>query len=249
MKHDLSNCTFIIPLKIESKDRWRNARLVLNYLLDNFNTNIKILEAGSNEIPNILDVTQSNITYIHLNLLDGQAFHKTRYLNILSENIETDIVACYDIDVILPINTYKLAVDNLASKEFDIIYPYGVGMFQRKIHINDETSIFSEYNYIESALSIYGHCNFCDYNTYKNVGFENENFISYGPEDQEKLYRYSKLGLNIGRINDVVYHLEHSRGVDSNESNICYNSNMELFEKIQQMDIDTLKSYYKITKL
>jgi hypothetical protein len=246
MKINLQNCTFLIPLKIESEDRKRNASLVLNYLLDNLNTNIHILEAGSNIIPNIVDISQQNIKYLHVTLSENEPFHKTKYLNILSKNLKTDVVACYDIDVILPLTTYELANKNIINGDFDIIYPYGEGMFQRKVTLNDPKNIFSESNIFEPAKSIYGHCNFCNYKKYEEIGFENENFISYGPEDQEKLYRYLKLGYKVGRINDLIYHLEHSRGKDSNTNNVYFNKNVELFKNIKQMSIDELKLYYNI---
>ena len=35
---DLKNCTFIIPVRIESEDRMRNVITVLCYLLENFDT-------------------------------------------------------------------------------------------------------------------------------------------------------------------------------------------------------------------
>ena len=41
-----------------------------------------------------------------------------------------------------------------------------------------------------------------------------------GTEDEEKYYRFPKLGYNLGRVIDWVYHLEHSRGDDSERTNI-----------------------------
>ena len=37
--YDLTNCTFIIPLRIETADRMRNITTSLIYLLSNFDTN------------------------------------------------------------------------------------------------------------------------------------------------------------------------------------------------------------------
>ena len=42
---DLSDCTFIIPLKIDSPARERNIELVLAYLTSNFITTIVVTEA------------------------------------------------------------------------------------------------------------------------------------------------------------------------------------------------------------
>ena len=42
---DLSDCTFIIPLKIDSPERERNIELILSYLTTNFITTIVVTEA------------------------------------------------------------------------------------------------------------------------------------------------------------------------------------------------------------
>ena len=40
MRKDLKDCTFIIPIRIESDDRLRNVITVLCFLVSNFDTNI-----------------------------------------------------------------------------------------------------------------------------------------------------------------------------------------------------------------
>lgn len=73
---------------------------------------------------------------------------------------------------------------------------------------------------------------------------ENENFKAYAPEDKERFYRFVTLGYNVGRINNYVYHLEHSRGENSWFNNPHMKSNMEEWEKIQQMNREQLLEYY-----
>ena len=73
---------------------------------------------------------------------------------------------------------------------------------------------------------------------------ENENFKSWGPEDQEKHYRFPKLGYNVGRFNSFVYHLEHSRGKDSETINPYFKDNMDLFSKLETFTEEELKTYY-----
>ena len=46
-KHNLTDTTFIIPVKIESDDRLRNAITVCCFLLSKFDTNILIKEVNS----------------------------------------------------------------------------------------------------------------------------------------------------------------------------------------------------------
>ena len=47
---DLSNATFIIPLRIESSDRMRNIITLLCFLFGNFNTNVIIKEVDNEPV-------------------------------------------------------------------------------------------------------------------------------------------------------------------------------------------------------
>ena len=47
---DLSNATFIIPIRIESQDRLRNVLTSVYFLLANFDTNIIVKEVDSKSI-------------------------------------------------------------------------------------------------------------------------------------------------------------------------------------------------------
>ena len=49
-KHNLTDTTFIIPVKIESDDRLRNAITVCCFLLSKFDTNILIKEVNSEPV-------------------------------------------------------------------------------------------------------------------------------------------------------------------------------------------------------
>ena len=44
MKTDLTNATFIIPIRIESDDRLRNVVTSIAFLVENFDTNIIVKE-------------------------------------------------------------------------------------------------------------------------------------------------------------------------------------------------------------
>ena len=50
MKTDLSNATFIIPIRIESDDRLRNVVTSIAFLVENFNTNIIVKEVDKESV-------------------------------------------------------------------------------------------------------------------------------------------------------------------------------------------------------
>ena len=73
-----------------------------------------------------------------------------------------------------------------------------------------------------------------------------------GCEDDEFYYRMSILGNRIVRIDDYVYHLEHSRGRNSWPNSVQGNpymqENFNVWESIQNMSGEELKQYYSSQK-
>jgi hypothetical protein len=265
-KHNLTDTTFIIPVKIESDDRLRNAITVCCFLLSKFDTNILIKEVNSEPVfenealPQIKEFIGdiSNISYYFEKESDNSFFHKTRYFNELLSKCNTDVVSAYDIDVLLPVSTY-LKAEKMCKDEYDLVYPFGFGTqenqvkWQKKVFASDELvsdflnqnfdfSIFE--NHSQKDRSQWGHAQFFKRTSYIEGGMENENFKAWGPEDEEKHYRFPKLGYNIGRVIDWVYHLEHSRGDDSERTNIYFHDNLKLMEDIRSLSEEELKNYY-----
>ena len=265
-KHNLTDTTFIIPVKIESDDRLRNAITVCCFLLSKFDTNILIKEVNSEPVfenealPQIKEFIgdTSNISYYFEKESDNSFFHKTRYFNELLSKCNTDVVSAYDIDVLLPVSTY-LKAEKMCKDEYDLVYPFGFGTqenqvkWQKKVFASDELvsdflnqnfdfSIFE--NHSQKDRAQWGHAQFFKRTSYIEGGMENENFKAWGPEDEEKHYRFPKLGYNLGRVIDWVYHLEHSRGDDSERTNIYFRDNLKLMEDIRSLSEEELKNYY-----
>ena len=235
-KHNLTDTTFIIPVKIESDDRLRNAITVCCFLLSKFDTNILIKEVNSEPVfenealPQIKEFVgdTSNISYYFEKESDDSFFHKTRYFNELLSKCNTDVVSAYDIDVLLPVSTY-LKAEKMCKGEYDLVYPFGFG---------------TQENHSQKDRAQWGHAQFFKRTSYIEGGMENENFKAWGPEDEEKHYRFPKLGYNVGRVIDWVYHLEHSRGDDSERTNIYFHDNLKLMEDIRSLSEEELKNYY-----
>ena len=265
-KHNLTDTTFIIPVKIESDDRLRNAITVCCFLLSKFDTNILIKEVNSDPVfenealPQIKEFVGdiSNISSYFERQSDNAFFHKTRYFNELLSKCDTDVVSAYDIDVLLPVSSY-LESEKMCKDEYDLVYPFGFGTqenqvkWQKKVFASDElVSHFLNENFdfsiFESSCqkdrAQWGHAQFFKRESYIKGGMENENFKAWGPEDEEKHYRFPKLGYNIGRIFDWVYHLEHSRGDDSERTNIYFHDNLKLMEDIRGLSVEELRNYY-----
>jgi hypothetical protein len=262
MKINLLEATFIIPVRIESPDRLRNVVTTTAFLMENFDTNIIIKEVDAEPVfqrdaipllEEILDLNiwQTNFNYIY-EKSDDPLFHRQRILNEMIMESDTHIVVNYDADAILPKESYELAYKGIMDGVYDVVYPYGSGMFQKQVAATDVTvSQFLEtgdYEFLDAVSKVhtsdFGWVQFFKRSSYIQGGMENENFKAYAPEDKERFYRFNMLGYGVGRIENYVYHLEHARGENSWFNNPHMDGNMAEWDKIQGMSKDNLLKYY-----
>ena len=261
---DLKNCTFIIPIRIESEDRMRNVVTVLAYLLKNFDTKVIVKEVDVESVyedqvlPQIEDFLGDNINNLtHVfEKSDDPVFYRMKILNEMIDMADTMVIANYDCDVLFKKETYVESVEMIMDG-FDLVYPYGFGNYQKQVFIDDDgVSEFINEDFDFEVLdkksrmydAQYGHVQFVNRKSYILAGMENENFRGSSPEDKERFYRFDKMGYSVGRIDDIVYHLEHSRGANSWPNSVQGNpymkQNFDEWEKIQKMTGHQLRSYY-----
>ena len=258
--------TFLIPTRIESEYRLRNLTTVLGFLLSNFDAKILVKEVDQEKIVEkyVLPVIfkkfgtiPDRLTYIHEKPTE-EFFHKTRILNDLIEEADTEVVCNYDTDVILPVVSISAAYELIFKDMSDAVYPYAVGPYQKAVRYSPE--IFDEFfnspmgdNDIATTLekdfyvssSTIGWCQFIRKRNYIDSFMMNESFAAWGPEDCELHYRLLAMGNKVDRIQQYVYHLEHSRTQDSWFNNPKWQENMKLWEWIRTQDREQLSSYYR----
>jgi hypothetical protein len=273
MKYNLTDTTFIIPVRIDSSDRLRNLFLSVSYILKNFDTNIIIKESDKSstvleKIPFLIE-SNKNIKYIFEQTRENH-FHRTRILNDMILQTTTNIVVNYDADIILPIESYINSVD-LIRNGSDVVYPFRHGVFgEKKIEFKDTENYLenpnklNEHKFILNNLQLSNIENFCFYTShvfgygYADFGMcqffkkqsyidgflENENFISYAPEDKERYYRFKTLGFKINRIENEAYHIEHSRNHNSSVLNPFMQHNNNLWNILGSYNKEQIKNYY-----
>jgi len=258
----LSNTTFIIPLRIESDDRLRNVIVSSIYLLDNTDCKIIIKESDKTSVfaekalPQIRECVSKKadrLTHI-FEQSDDQFFHRTRLLNDMVMMTKTSVVVNYDCDILLPLESYQKCEEMILDGTYDMVYPYGDGNWQYQIFTDDDlVSRFINNDYDLSILleqskvydAKYGFCQFYSTEKYIQGGLENENFIAYGYEDNERYHRFKLLGYNVGRYDGNVYHMEHERTPNSWFTNPYIENNKNLYEQILKFDKKQLQEYYE----
>jgi predicted glycosyltransferase involved in capsule biosynthesis len=254
--------TFLIPTRIETEDRLRNIISSVSYLLKHIPARVIVKEVSERptfqfraipEIKKYVDI--SNLTYLYEETKEP-LFCKSKVLNDLIVASDTKVVANYDADCILPLQSYLHAYEMIANDKADVVYPYGCGVYQWKTEYNSNT--YDEFvRYLDVSVldkkktlftSTIGWTQFVSREKYINSFMMNENFISWGCEDDEFYYRMSILGNRIARINDYIYHLEHSRTYNSWVSNPNFQNNWNLWSTIKTFDKTQLVNYYESQK-
>jgi predicted glycosyltransferase involved in capsule biosynthesis len=258
----LNDITFVTALQIESDDRLRNAITVFSYLSKNFpEAKIYIKEVDSDSkflkfaLPKIENIIGKEHNITHFFEENEGLFNKSKTLNDLVLLADTDLIWNYDVDVLLPILTYKKAYNMLKDNECDIVYPYGCGVYQWNVlnfdlkyddFISDKIDLVNLISISQRLPSVQGHTQIFKKKIFLDGYGWNENFIFVGYEDTEFLFRMTSLGYKIGRINDDLYHLEHVRINNRNYSDKeFFEKNIMLWEWIRKQDRDTIINYYK----
>lgn len=257
----MKNLTFVTPLQIESQDRLRNCVTVFSYLVKNFpEAKIIVKEIDTESkfsqyaLPKINELSGGAKNILHVFEYSDKLFNKSKTINDMVLMAETDIVFNYDVDVMMPVKTYQKAYDMLSADTYDVVYPYGCGVYLYNVinfdsHLNNFIS--SDYDlkslipYSKRLPSVQGWCQMFKKDVYmKSFGF-NENFIFVGYEDTEFLFRMNMLERRVGRVDDDIYHLEHVRVHNKNYSDReFYEKNILLWEWIRKQDKQSIIKYY-----
>ena len=250
--------TFLIPTRIETEDRLRNIISSVSYLLKHTTAKVIVKEVAPHntfkfraiaEIKKYADT--SNLTSLY-EQSNEPLFCKSKVLNDLIMASDTKFVANYDADCILPVESYHQAYSMLESDQADVVYPYGCGIYQWKAEYDMDIYNLFTYKLSTDVLdmnktlsnSTIGWTQFIKRQTYIDCYMMNENFVSWGCEDDEFYFRMSTLGNRIARIDNYVYHLEHSRTHNSWFSNPNFNNNYQLWNTIKTFDKKQLVEYY-----
>jgi hypothetical protein len=241
---NLTDVTFTIPVRIDSNDRLRNLRIIINdYINKHFNTNIII---GEDSIKPTLRHEFPDCGYIHF---PGKAesTHRTKTLNNLARAVTTPIIINIDADVLVEPKNVLTAIKSIRGGKWDCVYPYSGKSIN--VPFAAFSKIVNSINYkIISAPGLEvmtenssGGIVAWRKSTFMNCGMENENIISSGYEDSERLRRVSCLGLNVMRIKGPTYHLDHWR---EGEEGVSKGDDLE-YDKVASMNPNQLNEYIK----
>jgi len=228
---NILDTTFIIPFMHDHANRLQNIHTVLDFIRKHFDCCIYIGEINTCmiNVANGGDIFQEKYVM--------PVFHRTKALNDLTNKSFTKYVFNYDADVVFSPWQIYAAVERLRNGA-DVVYPFG-----GKVANVPRTALQPFFDTLDAGVfagKVWPWMN----STYKSVGMavgynkgsflkvggENECFISYGSEDQERYMRFKRLGLKVERVPGTAFHFEHWRGKDSSGRHDNAKGNEILFE-------------------
>jgi len=226
MKTNLIDTTFVIPIRIDSIIRLENFLLTIENLVSNFDTNIVVIEASSYNNKIVESLISREINYQFIEDKDP-IFHRTKYLNIASSQVKTDIIGIWDADVIIDPMQVVEAIMQIRLQKCDVAYPYDGNfmdtsyIIRNRFYINrdvaflkkNESKMRSLYSSEDRADAV-GGAFLVLYEKYKYAGKENESFYGWGPEDGERYNRWQGLGFCVYRSAGCLFHLSHPRDIN-----------------------------------
>ncbi len=254
-KKSLKDVTFLVRVKIDSMDRLENLLMVIDFLTTHFETNIHVLEVGNYNNNIIRELLPEDISVSFIEDFDP-VYHQTRYLNVMAKNTKTLYLSVWDADVIVHPEQISQSVDLLRKDKFDFVSPYkGIaldttGIIKELYFKKRDIDILIE-NKNKMALTRYPNLSvgggiFAKTEAYIHAGMENEYFYGWGGEDEERILRWVILGYRFTRLEGILFHFTHKRGLnsryysDSREDNAL----LEVF-RILSMSENELKNEIK----
>lgn len=244
-KYDLSHVTFTIPVSFDHKHREENLYLSVDMLEKSFITNIIVGEQGGE----MLSAIEKRCSYINFPLAN---FHRTKMLNELCNLSKSDCIVNWDCDVILSPLQIILAAELIKNDIADFVYPYD-GRFTRLprsffsyVDKHRDIGIAGLLNLVNlDKIESFGGAVFYKKDAFIEAGKENEYFVSYGPEDWERIDRFKKLGFKIKRVKGQLFHMNHYIGPNSSHMNPHFKRNEEHHNMQKKMTGEELKAYVK----
>lgn len=255
----------VIPVRVDTSDRFRNLELVLHFLFTHLDgVELIILEHSAKPACRNLSI-QYGAAYHFLET--GGCFHKGRLLDFGIGIACHAIVVVHDTDVLVHSSALREAVARVATGRAEFVLPYNGAMVQVResrlvpSFLPDDDFLASapfcrvgkplgddpdfEYLYGNPDVPSAGGVLVGARRSFVYYGGYNDNIMSYGCEDVELADRLNILGAELQRLKDVnCYHLPHRRGADSHYNNF-HASNLQEWQKVRSMSKAALWKYVR----
>ncbi|MBV1776593.1 glycosyltransferase [Burkholderiaceae bacterium DAT-1] len=247
--------TFIIPIRIDSKDRLINLSTVIRQLSQEFTeSEIIVIEQSDEQKAKDLAL-KGNCRYVWQQ--SDTSFCKSLAINHGLKIRQHKICCVYDADVLISSKAISLGVNIIENSTFQVVLPYNqictniTGKTKEFIIETLDFSNFSNFTNIRDAKSykdatphiLNGGVILFNAEIAISCGGFNKKMISYGWEDTEFHVRLRKLGYPMYMLHSFsIVHLDHQRGADSKPNENYFKNETEFFH-IKNLNKKQLAAY------
>lgn len=229
------NLEFIIPIKVDFKDRENNLKVVIQHIRNKYDYLINVIECDNQS-----KLKEDETFKKYFFKVDFEYFNRSLTINKLTEISNSQYLCICDCDIIFDYLRFNKALEQLPN--FDFIFPFSGPVYNINIIQYLKKDFSKKVIYAQTSNSgIF----LCKKESFLNSGMFNENFKGWGGEEEEFYYRTNKLNFKIGRINGPLFHLNHFRKNIYKNKELIENNKNEL-EKIKRMNVTSIKKYFSI---
>lgn len=258
----LAQLTCVISFKDDSRQRRLNLSAVVRYLT-RLGCAVVIAESGARQYaPDAVTAGGPKCSFYFYPDVEP-LFHHTRAKNRAAHSVRTTLIALWDADIVIPYIQLAESALRLLERECDYAFPFDgrcvdfaghasagyLSSAMRQVAFATLPPQVDEdgdgvITVLTGGRKLVGHMvtRTCvggavlfRREVFMEGGMENEAFISYGPEDQEREARFRKLGFVSRRTQGLLYHLAHPRGVNSDDGHPFSASNWAEFRRISKL--------------
>lgn len=237
----MTHVTFTIPVRVDSPDRLANLLAVVHHLRAAYPSRIIV---GVEQTDQLRALLPDSVEVVEVPNPDALPFHHTRATNTMARMVITPVLVNIETDIVIPPLQMRAAVDAVLRDEADHVLPFDYAVDVRR----DERTAFAR-GPVTGVLAdgrtrwswpVIGGCVVWRQTTFERVGMENEHFIAWGLDDDERMTRGRLLGARQLRVQGPLFHLEHKRGPDSSARPEYAASNDAELARIRDMSREAL---------
>lgn len=223
MKTDLKDVTFVIPVRLDSVQRLENTQVLVSRLYKYFDTNIVLVEITDHCNGILRSLIPKKVEYVFIEDKDN-VLYRTKHLNDIIPKIETDLIALWDVDIVVDKKVVFDAVSSVREGRADVSYPYnGICLETSEIFrsyylkARDVRMLYRNKDKLNSLYNgvLFGGGVIANREKYIRAGMENETHYGWGNDDFDRYHRFRVLGYKIHRVDTPLFHLWHPRGDNS----------------------------------
>lgn len=218
-KKDLSDLTFIIPVRIESQSRIDNIETVVQYLFLHFVTKIIIIECGSsrNYFPAV-DHPDLNYEFIDTNIASPQSCWS---ISDIVYYADTPLVAIWNPDVIVSQMQLVTAAEEIKKSNISVCIPFNGKVYSIEKNLLELFRLTLKIeNIINSPLQGLMNCRYSirgpfliNKAKYMTVDTNHEEQFCWGFDENECLLRKDFSDFRVHYLEGPLYHMAHPPGI------------------------------------